>query len=153
MVDGERLTLWELPDPNLATYTPTVVEHRPQVFSALDTVASDDFDPKVIAVTQDSIDGPLVAAERTSLTYSGEDLHLTATSQGHSLIVVPLEYSHCVELDAGPRPSTASIHRVDGILTGVLFERELDATLSFRTGPLRNPTCRFKDYLDFKDGK
>jgi hypothetical protein len=33
---------------------------------------------------------------------------------------------------------------------GVAFERHLDAELSFRTGPLYNPSCRWQDYQDLK---
>jgi hypothetical protein len=64
---------------------------------------------------------------------------------------VPLEFSHCIEVEdrrAGPGGTGPTLVRVDGLLIGVVFERALDAILAFRTGPLRNPTCRWQDYQD-----
>jgi hypothetical protein len=51
---------------------------------------------------------------------------------------------------AGPGATGPTLVRVDGLLTGVVFERDLDAVLAFRTGPLRNPTCRWQDYQDVR---
>jgi len=75
-------------------------------------------------------------------------------SAARSLVVVPLEFSHCIEVrDAHPESGAkrAELIRVDGLLTGVLFEHDLDAVLAFRTGPLRNPTCRWQDYQELKE--
>jgi hypothetical protein len=66
---------------------------------------------------------------------------------------VPLEFSHCIELrqrQPATQPDGARLVRVDGVLTGVLFEREIDAVLAFRFGPLTNPTCRWKDYRELQ---
>jgi hypothetical protein len=84
---------------------------------------------------------------------SGGDLHVVARSSGRSLLIVPLEFSHCIDVEdrrlalGGTGPTLV---RVDGLLTGVMFERDLDAVLAFRTGPLRNPTCRWQDYQDVR---
>jgi hypothetical protein len=150
---SEGWQLSELPDANLGTYTPTIVEFRPTMESSLDLVALDDFDPKKVVVTSDAIEGALLPAERSTLYFEGEDLRLVAESKGRTLVIVPREFSHCLELHANatqPRGSKASIHRVDGILTGVLFEGAIDAVLSFRVGPLHNATCRFEDYQELK---
>ena len=79
------------------------------------------------------------------------DIHIVAQSAGRSLVIVPLEFSHCIELRdarAGSNAAKASLLRADGILTGIVFERDLDVILAFRTGPLRNPQCRWQDYQD-----
>jgi hypothetical protein len=34
------------------------------------------------------------------------------------------------------------------MLTGVLFERQIDAQISFHTGPFHNPGCRLEDLTD-----
>jgi hypothetical protein len=84
---------------------------------------------------------------------SNGDLHVVARSSGRSLLIVPVEFSRCMELRnerAGLGGSQARLVRVDGILTGVVFERDLDAVLAFRIGPLHNPTCRWQDYQELQ---
>jgi hypothetical protein len=77
---------------------------------------------------------------------------VVAESDGRTLVVVPLEFSHCLELH-GTHPQTGggpTLLRIDGVLTGILFERRLDAVLSFRFGPLHNPRCRWEDYREIR---
>jgi hypothetical protein len=152
-VAGQPWGLFELPDANLATYSPTSVEVRGSLASTLDFVADDGIDLAKSAVVREEIGGFLVPVQSSSLTMSGGDLRVAAHSTGRSLLVVPLEFSRCIEVEdlragsGGPGPTLV---RVDGLLTGVVFERDLDAVLAFRTGPLRNPTCRWQDYQDVR---
>jgi len=151
-VAGKTLRLAELADPNLGSYSPTVVEHQNDIHAALVRVAAENFDPKSTVISADDLPAPLVAMAESSIYYDGENLHVLATSPGRSLMVVPREYSQCLELTANA-PGLATLHRVDGLLTGILFEKRLDATLTFRTGPFHNPTCRYKDFLDFSSSR
>jgi hypothetical protein len=153
MVGPERWRLFGLDAPNLGTYSPTILTVSKNLDQALDTVASDATDVTKQAVVQSEIPGRLVPALETSLSIVGGDLHFSARSNGRSLVVLPLEYSRCIEMRPGSPSSsidTASLHRVDGLLTGVLFDREINVVLQFRIGPLHNPLCRFWDYRDFK---
>ena len=152
-VDGQQWGLFELPDVNLATYSPTSIEVRGSLASTLDFVADDGVDLAKSAVVREEIGGPLVPTQSSSLTMSGGDQHVVARSAGRSLLIVPLEFSHCIEVDdrhAGPGGTAPTLVRVDGLLTGIVFERDLDVVLAFRTGPLRNPTCRWQDYQDVR---
>jgi hypothetical protein len=40
--------------------------------------------------------------------------------------------------------------RADLLLTGILFERQVDAHISFHTGPFRDSRCRLDDWADSK---
>jgi hypothetical protein len=144
--------LFELPAPNLATYSPTSIETRSDLASALDFVVDDSVDLSKRAVAKDQIAGPLTPVQSSALSMAGRDLHLVAESDGRSLLVVPIEFSHCLELhDAHPGiGGEPTISRIDGLLTGIAFERRLDAVLSFRIGPLHNPACRWQDYRDLR---
>jgi hypothetical protein len=144
--------LIELPEPNLATYSPTSIETRRDLTSALDFVADDSVDLTKRAVTASPVIGVLVPTQSSGATMANEDLHVAAKSAGRSLVIVPVEFSHCMELHE-LRPGTgtgAALLRVDGVLTGIVFEHDLDAVLSFRIGPLRNPLCRWQDYEDLR---
>jgi hypothetical protein len=149
---GEQWGIIELPAPNLATYSPTSVEARSSLSSMLDFIDDGGIDLTKSAVSLLPEAGQLVPAINSKLSLEGTDLRLTAESEGRSLIVVPLEFSHCIEIHPmGPDNSSApTLQRIDGLLTGVVFERRIDAVLSFRVGPLHNQMCRWADYRELK---
>jgi hypothetical protein len=76
-------------------------------------------------------------------------IHLQATSNGSSLLILPLEYSSCIKMtvSAGRAPE---LLRLDVALLGVKFERKVDVILDMRTGPFANPGCRLSDYQEWK---
>jgi hypothetical protein len=91
--------------------------------------------------------GGLVAARNARLTFRGAALQIEAESDGRSLLLVPLEFSRCLEASvvAGEKPL---LLRANLLETGVLFSGRLDATLAIRTGPFLDPACRLRDLLD-----
>jgi hypothetical protein len=150
--DGQLWSLLELSQPNLATYSPTQLETHPGLAATLGFIANEKVDLSKQAATQKPIDDTLVALTSSSLSMINGDFHVMAKSSGRSLLAVPVEYSHCLALRqtrAGKAPSP-EMFRIDGLLTGILFERGLDAVLSFRIGPLTNPVCRWRDYEEIK---
>jgi hypothetical protein len=147
---GEAWGLIELEAPNLATYSPTTVETRDGLAATLDFLVDDSVDLTKRAVARDAIVGPLTPARSVTLAMAGKDLAVTADSDGRSLVVMPVEFSHCLELNETQPGTATTLERIDGLLTGIVFEHHLDAILSFRIGPLRNPSCRWHDYQDVK---
>jgi hypothetical protein len=147
---SQRWRLFELDEPNLATYSPTILDVRQKMDEMLNIVVAEDTDLTKRGVIQTEIAGELVHASETQLSLSGGDLRLRARSSGRSLIVVPLEYSRCIEMRFANSIGNASLLRVDGLLTGILFDREVDVMLQFRIGPLHNPLCRLRDYIDLR---
>jgi hypothetical protein len=66
---------------------------------------------------------------------------LRASSEGRSILILPIELLE----DSGRRGRSAPLFRADLLLTGVLFERQLDAWISFHNGPFHNLRCRLDD--------
>jgi hypothetical protein len=149
---GEPWGLIELSKPNLATYSPTSIETRNDLSSMLDFVVDDSIDLSKQAVAQEQVPGPLTPVRAVALSMAGKDFRVVADSDGRSLIVVPVEFSHCLDLIETPpeQGGGATALRIDGLLTGIVFAHHIDAVLSFRIGPLHNPTCRWADYRDLK---
>jgi hypothetical protein len=149
---GEPWGLIELAEPNLATYSPTAIETRRDLASTLDFIVEGGVDLSKRAVAREEIGGPLVPVRSSTLSMANEDLHIVAESDGRSVVIVPLEFSHCIELhEAHPGEGDGpSLVRIDGLLTGLVFDRHVDAVLSFRIGPLHNPLCRWKDYREMR---
>ena len=149
---GEPWGLVELAAPNLATYSPTAVEVHSDLASTLDFVTDDRVDLTRQATARESVAGPLVPVRSSTLGVEGRDLHVTAESEGRTLVVVPVEFSHCLELHEARSGAggSAALLRIDGLLTGIVFDRHVDAVLSFRIGPLHNQLCRWEDYREIK---
>ena len=149
LVATDAWSLFELPDANLATYSPTTIEVKRDLAASLDFVADPQSDLVRKAVVVEPFDRPLVAVSSSELTMAGGGLRLVARSDGRSLVIVPLEYSRCLVVrptDAGGQD--ARLVRVDGLLTGVVFDKAFDGVIEFRIGPLTNPMCRWRDYQD-----
>jgi len=91
----------------------------------------------------------LAPSKTSSIHVENGGFHITATSAGRTLLIVPIEYSDCLDI----RPlSGAMPHaiRTDVALTGLLFDRTLDIKMVAKTGVFSNPRCRLNDYYAFK---
>ena len=98
------------------------IETRRDLSSMLDFVVDDSGRLRKRAVAQEQIPGPLTPARSSALSMAGRDLRIVADSDGRSLIIVPVEFSHCLELNE-THPGTGSgptVLRIDGLLTGSL---------------------------------
>jgi hypothetical protein len=83
----------------------------------------------------------LAHTERSLSTATGnvEDFDLLPNDE-----ILPIEFSRCLNLAGG----TPRLFHADLLLTGVLFERQLDARISFHNGPFHNSRCGFDDLAD-----
>ncbi|MCE7530638.1 hypothetical protein [Polynucleobacter sp. IMCC 29146] len=73
---------------------------------------------------------------------------INATSDGISLLMLPIEYSNCVNIKVitGDKPTAV---RVNVTMLGLLFAGDLDVMVVNETGLLNNPKCMLKNYEDF----
>lgn len=81
------------------------------------------------------------------MVFEGAGLHVSADSGGRSLLVLPLQFSHCLTLESDSQKPPRLI-RANLAETGVIFEGRLDARIELRTGPFLHPLCRFDDSAD-----
>jgi hypothetical protein len=73
--------------------------------------------------------------------------HIRAKSNGVTMLVLPMEYSHCMDITvvSGNPPEAL---RTDVALTGLIFDRELDVKIVLQTGLFTHPRCRMQDYKE-----
>jgi hypothetical protein len=142
------LHLVELPNPNLGNYSP-VEEARANDFAgALRGMHRADFDGSRTVVTMDGeLKQPLLPARQVELVYTRQGFRLIATSDGHSVLVLPVQYSHCWSAEGSGNPV---LFRADAMQLGVSFSGKLDARLVFRLGPILAGQCRVDDLRDMK---
>jgi hypothetical protein len=141
------LRVIELPHPNLGDYSPVEVAHADDFAAALRVMHQADFDGRRIVVAEERFDPMLVPAHDVELVYTKEGLHLKAESAGHSVLVLPAQYSHCWTADGTGEPR---LFRANAAQLGVDFNGKLDVNLVFRFGPILAGTCRVEDLHDME---
>lgn len=142
--------LYELDNPTLGVFTP----HRPVSFRSVHELwqafESRSFDPTSDYWNMDfeESENP-VPASKASLAVSKGGLRISAESVGTSVVIIPLEFSHCLQLHADTEDSSRKLFMANMGATGLRFSRRLEAEISYRNGPFENPLCRFRDYENF----
>jgi len=142
------LYLYEVAQPNLGNYSPVKVVGQVDALETLERLADPDFNP-ALQVVLDAQPQPenLVQATNARMDFEGARLHVSADSNGQSLLVLPLQYSHCLIVDSESQKLPRLV-RANLVETGVVFEGRLDARIELRTGPFLHPLCRFDDSAD-----
>jgi hypothetical protein len=131
--------LYELSDPNLASFSPTRVRQAPNAAGLLDALADPAFDPREDLAVQDGEDVPsdLVPATATSLTFERGGWHFSARSAGRSLVALPVQFTRCLDLLPAPGSAEqARLVRVNLVETGILFSGDVEVDARYRApGP------------------
>jgi len=132
--DG-RYRLYELADPNLASFSPTRPHRVADARGLLATLADSGFDPRVdVAIAEEpGITDQLVPATDTTLTFVRGGFRFTGRSDGHSLVVLPVQYTRCLELHtvSGSGEGARAL-RVNLVQTGVLFSGDAEIEGRYR---------------------
>jgi hypothetical protein len=142
----QTLYLLEIARPNLGDYSPTIVTKSLAAEDIIKRMGEEDFDPsrEIIA---DVTAQELEPARHSRLVFDGVSLKVEAESLGRSILLLPLEFSRCLE-SSSVQSGKPLLFRANLVETGVLFSGQLNLTLSIRTGPFLNPGCRLRDYFE-----
>jgi hypothetical protein len=149
LVEGRDLHVYLIPDANLAGYSVTKVRHAASAKDVIALLADPEFDPRSTAVLTMSDElPPLVPVSGSSLAIERGGYRVEVDSPGLSLLVLPIEYSHCLR----PNLTTSSamaprLFRVNLAMTGILLSGRVEGRLSLRYGPLSSE-CRIQDWRD-----
>src|SRR5262245_28369360 len=130
-IESFELYLYELADVNIGQFSPTEVRLSNDANQILTQISDRD-----LRLDHE----PLRKAELVSFSVERDGFTVRAKSEGHSVLLLPWEYSHCLKIQS--RSGAARLFRADLLLTGVLFAGELDATITFHTAPLIDSRCR-----------
>ena len=138
----QRLT--ELDAPNLGNYSPTEIRHADNFASGLVIMREPNFDGRHIVITDASLSSGLLPATASQLTLTKTGFTIHASSTGQSVLVLPVQYSHCW---TALNPDV-QLFRADLMQLGIRFSGTLDTELVFRFGPLFAGRCRLEDVYD-----
>jgi len=97
------LHVCELTDPNLGSYSPTRVRLVSTAQESLDLLQEPGFDFHSEALVTELLPETLVPASSVHLTMHAGHVRIEASSSDTSLLLLPLQYSHCLELEPQPK--------------------------------------------------
>jgi hypothetical protein len=139
---GTTLRLYELRNANLGNWSPTNVVIADGYISAVSSIEKMRSD-MVVLLEDMGLPPDLVPAHQARLTVLKGGYHITARSTGASLLILPVQFSHCFQLIPVP-DSKGSVFRANLVQTGISFQDKIDAELRFEFG-LTNSSCRRQD--------
>ncbi len=135
--------VYEMPMPNTGDYSPTVLTKLDTAPEMLAKMASPDFDFRNDAVVTEEIGEKLVPPKQMRLSFERGAARVQGTSDGTSLALLPLQYSHCLRIS----DPDARLVRVDLAMLGVIFKGRIDAEITDDFGTF-TPGCRAADNVD-----
>jgi hypothetical protein len=148
---AENDFLVPLKNVNIGNYSPTKTYVAKSLDETFKTMDRSDFSLIDDVVVYEPLINNLVKANSSKLTLNGGDLRIEASSTGKSMLILPLEFSNCIEFRSNDSKSGfIDAFRVDGILSGLLFDGYLDVTAELRYGVFTNTGCRLRDLDDYK---
>lgn len=142
-----KLYLYELGNPNLGQYSPTRTMIARSASEMLELLGNPDLDLTQTIVTAEPLTSqrPLVSGQLRSFLVDSGGFMLRASSPGESVLLLPLEFSHCLRITQREQLPPPRLFRANLLLTGVFFDREIDARIEYRSGPFGASRCRLRD--------
>jgi hypothetical protein len=142
---GAAVNLYEIKGANVGQFSPTQVTWARDYATAVTALRQQsDFENRVVLPFGRS---DLVRASRTRLVALQDGYRLTASAPGRALLVLPVQFSHCWQIEDGSDEVKPRIFRANIVQMGVLFKNTMDARLRFSFEPW-NASCRFQDADD-----
>ncbi len=149
-IDGtyKTLYLYYLNDVNIGNYSPTRFIGNGDYISTFRLINSK-LDLSEYATLEKVPKEKLVKASKVNLNVKKDTITVNAFSTKKSLIILPFEFSNCLKFNNKNKNNEIKLLRVNSLLTGIIFEKELEGDLKYFTGPFENFNCRNLDKKDF----
>jgi hypothetical protein len=139
--------LFELPHPNLGTYSPTRFVKAATAGEIADRIREHKDRLDEVAVVSDDVQPTNAKARRVVITVERDGVRIRAASDGPAHILLPLQFSHCLVVVNG---APVRLTRANLVQTLLSFDGTLDARLEFHFGLFADNKCRIHDGQDNK---
>jgi len=148
------LMLYEIANPNTGDYSPTRLRVVRTAGEMVRLMISDEFSFEEEAIVHQPLESAatLVRAKYGKMFFERGGVRIKAESPGTSLLVLPLEYSHSLQIlshdGASQQPR---LLRVNLLQTGVLFSGKLDMKIAHVFGLFRGIDGRKRDIIECRE--
>jgi hypothetical protein len=139
--------VYEYGDSNVGNYSPTNVVVARDAPSILQHLWRTPFDPRQSIILPERIEESLVQATGGKMFFERSAIRIQAESQGHSLLLLPLQYSRCLVVSEAAK---AKLLPANLVQTAVFFQGSIDVRIYFEYGLFR-PGCRKRDIADLAE--
>lgn len=137
------ISIHRVANANLGQYSPTSTVVAITASQILDQLQAKEFDGHLLAIVEQPVAHDLVPAEQVSVSFhKGPRVHIAAYSKGTSLLVLPFDYSHCLEVEGEGLNQTIPVNLAQ---TGLVVHGKVSLNISYRYGLINGTTCRKKD--------
>jgi hypothetical protein len=141
------LFLYSIKNANINGYSPiNIIKVSEQDFSNVDFNLSDLTKNLYANIF---FEENIIKAKSSAINLSNKGINLIAESEGHSVILLPFEYSNCISVKEKTK-NDFKIFRANYFLIGVYFNKKIDINIVNNFSIFENPKCKFLDFLDYK---
>ncbi len=138
------LYLYELPHSNVGQYSPTRTIVAKDAKYAISLMSLQDINYRDTAIVSEPLQGELVPIVTSKVRLESGGYRVQASSGGRSMLLLPTQFSNCLQA-LGPDANRVKLVRANLILTGIIFDRQLDIKLEKSISPFSNSGCRWAD--------
>jgi hypothetical protein len=144
------LYIYEIQNPNIGNFSPTQYTFSQNASDTIKLMSKKDFDGnKKVIINDETINiNALSPAKAAVMTVIRGGINIKANSTNHSILVLPVQYSHCWKTNK----SHPNIHlfRANLMQLGIYFSGNISIDLKQVFGPFGNSSCKLKDADDIK---
>jgi hypothetical protein len=146
--NGASINLYEIKGANLGQFSPTQMTWVPDYGTAVTALRQQgDFENHVVLFGPPEWNVELVPATRSRLVAIKDGYQVTSSAPGEAMVILPIQYSHCWQVENADNQHSLRIFRANIVQTGILFKDTLNAKLRFDFEPWR-AWCRLEDARD-----
>ena len=131
-------------DHNSGQYSPSILRYFDNARDMEKILSSKTFDPKTLALlhNKDFISHSLEKADHGEIHYENNSIRFIGLTSNMSMNILPVLFSNCLVSEQGN-----TLLRVNLILTGIVYEGQVNDTIRYRGPPFSNQ-CLSKDIQD-----
>jgi hypothetical protein len=145
---GAIVNLYEIKGANIGQFSPTQVTWVANYSAAVRAVREHvELEKRVVLLGPPEREFELVSVSRSRLVVLPDGYRLTAAAPGRAMLVLPIQFSHCWQIENASNPDLPRIFRANIVQTGILFADNVDVTLRFNFEPW-SASCRLQDARD-----
>jgi hypothetical protein len=146
--DDATVNLYELAGTNLGQLSPTRVMWAADYPTAATALREPgEIGKRVVRLGRPEPLPELVSASRSRLIVLRDGYQLTTSAPGNAMVVLPIQFSHCWQIESAKSAELPRIFRANIVQTGILFKDNTDIRLRFAFEPWRT-SCRLQDARD-----